>query len=624
MLLSSDQLTRAKAWTRLDPNETTTAHVQNLLEKAASADNEGTSELSNLFPNDPSKRINFGTAGLRSAMKPGPLNMNDLVVIQAAQGIAKYCLRENSLATTPSIVVGYDHRENASLNLSSLSFALFTVLVFRRAGFDVCLLDGFVFTPLVPFAMSRLANAAVGIMITASHNPKQDAGYKVYWNDGCQIRSPIDKGMAASILDNLEPWIDYRAELEFQRRNYPNDPCVGLSRRDLTQTMIDEYFTALQSSGLVTNQARYLQQGDWKPPSFAYTAMHGVAHQFAVQAFTTFGLPPFLSIPQQQEPDPNFPTVSFPNPEEKGALDLVKQFASENNCDIVLANDPDGDRLAVAERNRSTGEWIVFTGDEIGTMLGLWLFQNLNDAQDDRTMAMCASTVSSKMLATIAKVEGFYFEETLTGFKWIGSRAAELHRSGKYRSIFCYEEAIGFCCGDVIFDKDGISALCVMAELSLFVYRQGKTLSHHLSELSAKYGQFVSNNSYYFLPDPAVVPFIFADIQGARGWEELRSVGPYKVESVRFLGEPGYDSTTVDHRPTLPTSASSPMLTLRFTNGCVAQFRGSGTEPKLKYYLELAGAPGKSRLEVKDELSVMSEIILEILLQPTKYDLLAA
>ena len=228
---------------------------------------------------------------------------------------------------------------------------------------------------------------------------------------------------------------------------------------------------------------------------------------------------------------------------------------------------------------------------------------------------MCASIVSSRLLQEMARVEGFHYEDTLTGFKWIGSRAASLN-AGDFRSIFCYEEAIGFCCGNVIFDKDGISALGVFAELAYSVYRRGSNLESHLQELYNRYGEFVSNNGYYFYKDPSVILKIFNEIRN--GGSYMDTVGPYVVESIRDLGEPGYDSTKPDQKPTLPTSKSSPILTLTFTNGCVAQFRASGTEPKFKYYIEIKGKPGVSRNIVQTELTIMSRVLLDTLLRPAE------
>lgn len=244
---------------------------------------------------------------------------------------------------------------------------------------------------------------------------------------------------------------------------------------------------------------------------------------------------------------------------------------------------------------------------------------------------MCQSLVSSRMLAEIGRVEGFRVDETLTGFKWIGTRAKHLHDLG-YNVLLAYEESIGYCCGNVVFDKDGISALAVFAELIVHVYSGGGTsgvnqaqparsLMQHLQTLYDQYGEFVSHNGYYFFEDPDVVTIVLNRMRNY-GQYDLKVVGGrYEVASIRDLGVPGYDSTTPDHRPLLPTSKSSPMVTISFTNGCVAQFRASGTEPKFKYYLEMKGAPGVPRQVVEEELKTMAGIILEELLQPAKHGL---
>ena len=366
MALSQSVLHRAEQWAKWDPNETTANKLQDMLRRADP-------ELKALFPDS---RIGFGTAGLRSEMKIGPLGMNDLVVVQTAQGLAKYCLLQHS-TSTPLVVIGYDHRARPELNISSLSFAILSAMVFNQAGMKCVLLDGFVATPLVAFATTKL-EAALGIMITASHNPKDDAGYKVYWRDGVQIRPPVDKGMALSILQNLEPWTDYRALMHQRRREF-KDCCLGLSTQK--DQLVMDYFAAIQACGLVSGQGQTEFVGR-EPPKFAYTAMHGVGTWFATRSFECFGIAPFQIVPTQSLPDHTFPTVVFPNPEEKGALDIAKAFAEENECDIVLANDPDADRLALAERDRESGEWTVFTGDQIGTMLGHWLWKTLGATSD--------------------------------------------------------------------------------------------------------------------------------------------------------------------------------------------------------------------------------------------------
>eukprot|EP00537_Pseudo-nitzschia_pungens_P002687 CAMPEP_0172359380 /NCGR_PEP_ID=MMETSP1060-20121228/3585_1 /TAXON_ID=37318 /ORGANISM="Pseudo-nitzschia pungens, Strain cf. cingulata" /LENGTH=641 /DNA_ID=CAMNT_0013081003 /DNA_START=50 /DNA_END=1975 /DNA_ORIENTATION=- len=637
IVATSPSIDTATQWAAIDPNPITSKYTSDLIDKALSANDESARSLESMFPSN-GERISFGTAGLRSEMKPGPLGMNDLTVCQTAQGLAKYCLKQGQQkggsedGVKPSrlcAVVGYDHRSNPSMNISSLSFAILTAIVFAEAGIDCILLDGFVLTPLVPFALQQLG-AVCGIMITASHNPKQDNGYKVYASDGCQIRAPMDKEIASEILDNLQPWTDYETIIEERTRNYPNDPCLGLSRPQTTKEMLDEYFITLENSGLKSGQGGIQSSrcssehcdGSLEPPSFAYTAMHGIGYPFAKRAFEVFGLRPFHAVPEQREPDPSFPTVPFPNPEEAGALDLGKVFATENGCDIVLANDPDADRLAVAEKDRTTGEWTVFSGDQIGVMLGLWIWETTG-VKSDKPVSMCVSTVSSKMLAEIGRREGFHVEETLTGFKWIGSRSVSLETEG-YRNLFGYEEAIGFACGSVGFDKDGISAMVVMSELALYVYRErGISLKHHMESLYDKYGYFVSSNGYYFMHDQSTVKIIMNRLRSDGSYDTLKQVvAPYEIESIRDLGNPGYDSLQADNKPTLPTSGKAPMMTIRFANGCIIQLRPSGTEPKFKYYTEMKGRPGIPKDTVEKELKTMVDTLLDRLLQPLQNGLI--
>lgn len=583
--MASDPLLHAKEWSSDDPNPVTAAHVKALISKAEDGCAASLRELQCLFPNN-NKRIGFGTAGLRGPMQPGPLGMNDLVVIQTAQGLASYLLRyrKESDNTPITAVVGYDHRAHSSFSLSSKQFAMYTKLVFQSKGIACTLLDGYVATPILAFAVGNIG-ASVGIMVTASHNPKQDDGYKVYWNDGCQIRPPIDADIASAIIEqeNLVPWLDYGEQLCTLEKCYAHpkiaaalsvtgggEEWYGLSNQKETKMIEDAYYQAIRDSGLVVGINNNGVSSDCQPPpSFAYTAMHGVGLPYAKRSFSTFGLPPFLPVPSQQHPDAKFTTVPFPNPEEKGALDEAMSFAKANNCDIVLANDPDADRLGVAEFNKEDGKWTVFTGDQIGSLLGHWLWETIGK-NSEQPVAMCASTVSSKILYAMGQTEGFLFEETLTGFKWIGSRALSLQSEG-YRILLGYEEAIGFSCGGIISDKDGISALGVIATMAHAFYALGKSLASHLQEIYLLYGEFCSDNGYFRCDDPAIVKKIMEQMKN--GGNYFVRVGNYEVESVRDLGSPGYDSQAVDKKPTLPTSSSSPMITFRFKNGCVAQFR---------------------------------------------------
>mmetsp|Transcript_25743 Transcript_25743/g.36884 ORF Transcript_25743/g.36884 Transcript_25743/m.36884 type:complete len:631 (-) Transcript_25743:311-2203(-) len=611
-------LEKSKEWVNHDPNPITRGLVQSFLVSSSME------SLEKYF--GASGRIAFGTAGLRGPMVPGPHGLNDLVVIQATQGIAR-CCQEQQQQQGPMMsnkaVIGYDHRCNPDLGIDSYTLACYATVVLQESGFDVLLLTTnspetlFVPTPLVAFATLAL-QCSVGIMITASHNPKQDNGYKVFWSDGCQIRSPIDIGISQKISQELIPWRnDYFSLVQtLKSRNLSDD----IQR---TTEMTNQYFTAMKSTGLYTGIGCRIVSAATSstsptvhnPIKIAYTAMHGVGAHWVQRAFHTFHLPPLIIVPAQEIPNPAFPTVSFPNPEETGALSLAMEYAEEHGCSIVLANDPDADRLAVAEYNGDS--WVIFTGDQIGILLGHYLYTVFKKQDPAAKIAMCASTVSSSMLGAIAKAEKFTFVDTLTGFKHIGAQS-QLLRSQGYRVVFSYEEALGYCCGEFLCDKDGVTAAVVMGELvnSLWMERNNMTLRDYLQSLYDTYGEFVSSNGYYLCNDPTIVAQVLDRVR--QGGNYTKMVAGYPISSIRDLGVPGYDSTQVDGRPKLPTSASSPLMTMHFENGCVFQMRPSGTEPKFKYYFELNGAVGLRREVVLSQLEEMKAAILEELFQPSR------
>jgi len=356
--------------------------------------------------------------------------------------------------------------------------------------------------------------------------------------------------------------------------------------------MKDAYFTAL--STLSTSKSLN-QQISLK---FVNTSMHGVSHLFMTKAFEIFGFKPFTPVQEQSQPDPEFPTVKFPNPEEKGALDLAVKTANDIQADYALAQDPDSDRFSAAER-RSDGTWVTFTGDQLGTLFAsavLDKYKAVNKPLDK--LAMVASTVSSKMLEAMAQVEGFKFMECLTGFKFIGNAALSLVREG-YEVPFGYEEAIGFMFGSEVRDKDGVAASMTFAELVTALHTKGKTASSHLQELYQRYGVFQTSNSYFICNDPPTVDRIFARIRNYDGKATStassypRTIAGLTVTSVRDLTI-GYDSTNPPtYKPVLPLS-SGHMIQFRAESledgtKITLTTRTSGTEPKIKYYLEGSG-----------------------------------
>ncbi|KAL7754511.1 hypothetical protein RI367_000496 [Sorochytrium milnesiophthora] len=589
----ADIKTLAQEWLRLDKNEGTRAEIQALLDAGNDAELEQRLRT----------RIEFGTAGLRARMEAGFARMNDLTVIQATQGLCSYLLSTlQGDASKASVVIGHDHRQFNSL--SSKQFALLTATAFLSKGVKVYFFHDLVHTPLVPFAVKTL-KASCGIMITASHNPKADNGYKLYWGNGCQIISPVDKNVADAILENLEPWTWDTAVVE---RAKAEGMCV-----DPREEMVRKY---MQELGELKDT---VSQRDAAAPAklnITYTAMHGVGYPYIKQAFSVFGLPEFATTPEQLYPDPEFPTVAFPNPEEgKGALTLAMQAAQAAKSTLIFANDPDADRLAVAEQ-QPDGQWQILTGNQIGILLATYLHAGFKKHAKGKKLGTLTTTVSSMMLKQFAKVEGLEFQETLTGFKWLGNAAIDMEKRGT-QVIFAYEEAIGFMCGDVVRDKDGVSAAVCFADMAHALYQQGRTVMQRLRELYVQYGYFATNNHYIIEHDGAKIRHMFDKIRYTSGKQDKPSyppaLGPYKILSVRDLTV-GYDTTTSDNKPVLPVSASSQMITFTFEVAspsdqvallpCYMTLRTSGTEPKVKYYTELPGVWNGQRDGVSDEEKV--------------------
>uniref|UniRef100_A0AAQ4R735 Phosphoglucomutase 2 n=1 Tax=Gasterosteus aculeatus aculeatus TaxID=481459 RepID=A0AAQ4R735_GASAC len=550
-----------------------------------------------------SSRMEFGTAGLRAAMGPGTSCMNDLTIIQTTQGFC--CYLEESFADFKDrgVVIGYDARAHPPSGGCSKRFASLAAAVFISRGVPVHLFSDITPTPFVPFTVLHLRLCA-GIMVTASHNPKQDNGYKVYWRNGAQIVSPHDKGIAKAIEENLEPWPKSWSAEEALKSPLLNDPYQDIH----TQCFMENEL--LTSTG--------------SEVKIVHTSVHGVGHTFVQSAFKAFDLHPPYAVEEQKDPDPEFPTVKYPNPEEgEGVLTLSFALAEKEGAGVVLANDPDADRLAAAEKEAS-GRWRVFTGNELGALLGWWMFrcwkdQNCDDAAALKNLYMLSSTVSSKILRAIALKEGFHYEETLTGFKWMGNRAQDLLDQGK-TVLFAFEEAIGYMCSPSVLDKDGVSAAAIAGEMISYLAKEGFTLSEQVERIYKEYGYHISKNSYFICHDQQVIRSLFERLRnhGGRGDSYPTECGRFSISAVRDLTT-GYDSNQPGNKAVLPTSSSSQMITFTFSNGGVATMRTSGTEPKIKYYTELCAAPGNSDVtHLKKELDDLVNAIVENFFEPEK------
>ncbi len=513
----------AAAWRAEDPDPETQAEVDRLL---AGPDLAG---LADRF----GSRLEFGTAGLRGEMGAGPNRMNRAVVIRATAGLAAYLLDTGQRGRP--VVVGCDARYRSD------RFARDAAAVLAAAGFAVHLGDRPLPTPVVAFGVRHLG-ACAAVQVTASHNPPADNGYKVYLGDGAQIVPPADREISARIAA-VGP-------LASVARAPDGDPAIVAAGDALVAAYV---------AGAVA-QATAPEARDLR---VVYTPLHGVGRDVLAEVLTTAGFPPPAVVPGQAEPDPAFPTVAFPNPEEPGALDLALALAAEERADIVVANDPDADRLAVA-LPLPGGGWRALTGDEIGVVLADWLLSR--DTGSDRLVV--TSVVSSSMLARLAAARGVAFAETLTGFKWI-ARAALDHPD--LRFVYGYEEALGSCVGPLVRDKDGITAALAFAELAAWEKARGRTVLDRLDDLATELGVHATAQRSIRVGGPggmarmaAAVDAIAAAPPGA-----LAGVPMAEVEDLR----------AGDRLP--PTDG----VVLRGA-GVRLIVRPSGTEPKLKCYAE--------------------------------------
>ncbi|KAJ7716660.1 hypothetical protein DFH07DRAFT_862010 [Mycena maculata] len=552
-------------WLRLDQNEPTRQEIQRLWDQGKTVELEQRMR----------SRIEFGTAGLRGRMAAGWSCMNDLIVIQASQGLCQYLLKTVDNAAARGVVIGHDHRHN------SARWAELTAAVFVAAAVKVYLHRGLVHTPMVPFSVHTL-KAAAGVMITASHNPKDDNGYKVYWENAVQIIGPHDKAISDAIKANLEPktWMPDHL--------YSSPLCL-----DRTEEIKDAYFANLLS----LNSSRALNGAT--RVKFVNTSMHGVSDAFVSRAFAEFGFAPYIPVLKQQQPDPEFPTVAFPNPEEKGALDLALKTADAQGASYVLSQDPDSDRFCAAEK-QPDGQWTVFTGDQLGTLFAAQTLEAYKaSGKPIEKLAMVASTVSSKMVEAMAEREGFKFVECLTGFKFIGNTALRLVDEG-FEVPFGYEEAIGYMFGSRVRDKDGVAATVSFGELVVSLASRGKSAQSYLEEQYQRYGYFETRNSYFVCRDPGTIDRIFARLrnyEASHGKPAYpRTIGGLPITRIVDLTT-GFDSGNPPrYTPALPLS-SGHMIQVRAGDEITRvtlTTRTSGTEPKIKYYVEGSGKDARA------------------------------
>ncbi|MFC9561185.1 phospho-sugar mutase [Agromyces sp. NPDC056965] len=529
----------AEAWIAQDPDPETVAELTSIVDAVRGGDAAASADLADRFD----QRLAFGTAGLRGEIAAGPNRMNRVLVSQAAAGLAAHLVEHAVLGQTPSIVIGYDGRKNSAV------FARDTAEIMAGAGVRAILLPRLLPTPVLAFAV-RYFDVSAGVMVTASHNPPNDNGYKVYLggdDHGSQIVAPADAEIAAQIRRVAET------------RLVPDLPRGVFETA--SESVIDEYI----------RQTAQVAAAPAAQPRVVYTAMHGVGWQTMASVLDAAGFETPRLVEAQIEPDAAFPTVSFPNPEEPGAMDLSFARAREVDAELIIANDPDADRLAVAIPDAAAESgYRRLSGNEVGLVLGWQAAERAASVAGDSgpNGALACSIVSSPGLEAIAKAYDLDFEATLTGFKWI-SRAPGL--------VFGFEEALGYLVNPgTVRDKDGISAGLAFLSLAAQLKADGRTVADHLDDFVERFGCHDSGQISIRVTELARIGEIMARLRA----EPPASVGGIRVERIEDLAD-GFGE--------LPPSD---VLRIVLEGGGRVMVRPSGTEPKLKVYIDAVSETG--------------------------------
>lgn len=517
----TELLEAAQAWAEDDPDPVTRGLLHGWLEEARRGGGGADIALERLADAF-SGFLEFGTAGLRGPLGPGPSRMNRALVVRAAAGLTAYLREEHR---EPFVVVGFDARTGSDV------FARDTAAVVTGAGGRAAALPRALPTPVLAFAVRHLG-ADAGVMVTASHNPATDSGYKVYLGDGIQIAPPVDAHIARHIA---------------RVRAVAAVPLAAEGWETLDETVLEAYLDAAVA---------VVAPGSAREVTVVHTALHGVGGDVVRAAFTRAGFPAPTPVPSQQEPDAAFPTVPFPNPEEPGALDAALALARERRPDLVVASDPDADRCAVAVP--ADGDWRVLTGDELGALLGAHLLARGVDGE----AVLASSVVSSRLLAAMARAAGVRHVETLTGFKWI-ARVPGLR--------YGYEEALGYCVGDLVRDKDGVTAALVAVQLGAALKASGQTIRDRLAEIFRAHGVHVTRQRSLRIAGADWLDRVTATMASVRATPPTSVAGRAVVEVEDLL-----------EGCRLPPSD----VLIWTLDGARLVVRPSGTEPKLKCYAE--------------------------------------
>ncbi|OFZ20428.1 MAG: phosphomannomutase [Bdellovibrionales bacterium GWB1_55_8] len=539
---------RVETWISGDVDEHSRGELQAVLNSGDSA------ELTDRMAGP----LEFGTAGLRGIIGAGPNRMNRAVIIRTTAGLAEYLLKVGSRVAERGVVVGYDGRRMGR------EFAEDTAAVLCAFGIRVWLFPDYASTPQTAFATTEL-RAAAGVMVTASHNPPEYNGYKVYWENGAQIVPPHDVEIARTI-DSVG------MAKEVNRLSLSEARSRGLLK-DISAELTEKYLS-LMAAHSVRSEGR-------EGFEIVYTPLHGVGYLTARDAFARYGFHDVHCVPEQERPDGEFPTVRFPNPEEEGAMDLSLALAEKIGANLILANDPDADRLAAAVPEPG-GSYRLLSGNQIGILLANYLLTESPNPPRDRLVI--TSIVSSPMLGVMAEKLGVRYEEVLTGFKWIANQAMDLEKKTGTTFVFGYEEALGYTVGTLVRDKDGVGAAVLFAEMAAVYHSRGSSVLKELEGVYRSFGLYLSRQKSVTMKGLDGSAKI-ASIMNALRADPPASIGEFTVEAIR-----DYQKQTRRSKDGGVTTLALPpsnVLSFEITGGSRVIARPSGTEPKIKFYFDL-------------------------------------
>lgn len=548
-MTSSDWVGAARAWISGDPDPVTVSELTALIDSGNAAELRERME----------RPLVFGTAGLRGIVGAGPACMNLAVVLRTTRALGEYLLATDPDAKALPVVIGFDAR------LTSRTFADAAASVLAALGIPVRKFDEAVPTPLVAYAVGQLGCSA-GIVITASHNPPAYNGYKLYARNGIQIVPPVDE--------------------DIERRIHAIGPASAIPTAP-ESPLVTSAPPSLREGYLAAIDALRPRRTADRGIDIVYTPLHGVGGKWALEALRRAGFDRVTAVPEQMDPDGTFPTVRFPNPEETEALALAVDLAKQRGAALVLANDPDADRLAACVPT-AAGRWQPLSGNQIGVLLADFLLERFHPAN----ALVVSSIVSTPMIDDVSRAHGAHSERTLTGFKWICTAAAELRRSRGMHFAFGFEEAIGYSPGGPVHDKDGISAALVFAELAAQCRAEGTTVLERLEGLYAKHGLWVSAQKSAVRPGVdgvAEIDRAMAQIAGSPpsdiAGHAVRSCTDYRVGAAA--------------RP--PWLGAAPMIELSLGEAGRVLVRPSGTEPKVKVYVDLRKRVAADRVREEEQ-----------------------